>query len=232
MTFHPQKCKVVTIKHRPSPLAMLPFVAYHYNLAENLLSYADSEKDLGVFINTNFNFNEQCEKLLTRASQQFGILKRTCFFVTDTNRRRVLYLTLVRSQFEHCSPVWRPNGITMINKFENFQKKCLKWILSEDERSYSHEMYMRKCQQINILPLGHRFNFNDMIFFHKIVYKLTPVNLPYYLKPYNGNSRLRTTHLDSLPFVSSLATKSTSIHNLNKSFFFGATLNGIPYQLT
>ena len=29
MMFHPDKCKVVTIKHKPSPLAMLPFVAYH-----------------------------------------------------------------------------------------------------------------------------------------------------------------------------------------------------------
>ena len=32
MMFHPDKCKVVTIKHKPSPLAMLPFVAYHYHL--------------------------------------------------------------------------------------------------------------------------------------------------------------------------------------------------------
>ena len=40
MKFHPDKCKVVTIKHRPSPLAMLSFVAYHYHLGENLFSYA------------------------------------------------------------------------------------------------------------------------------------------------------------------------------------------------
>ena len=60
MKFHPDKCKVVTNKHRPSPLAMLPFVAYHYHLGENLLSYADSEKDLGVLVNKSFNFNEQC----------------------------------------------------------------------------------------------------------------------------------------------------------------------------
>ena len=58
MKFHPDKCKVVTIKHRPSPLAMLPFVAYHYQLAETLLSYADSEKDLAVHVNKSFNFNE------------------------------------------------------------------------------------------------------------------------------------------------------------------------------
>ena len=48
MKFHPDKCKVVTIKHRPSSLAVLLFVAYNYQLAETILSYADSEKDLGV----------------------------------------------------------------------------------------------------------------------------------------------------------------------------------------
>ena len=78
MKFHPDKCKVVTIKHRPSPLAMLPFVAYHYQLAETLLSYADSEKDLGVHVNKSFNFNEHCENilLLTKANQKFSVLKR------------------------------------------------------------------------------------------------------------------------------------------------------------
>ena len=74
MKFHPDKCKVLTIKHKPFPLAMLPFVAYHYHLGENLLSYADSEKDLGVHISKRFTFNEQCEILLTKANQKFGIL--------------------------------------------------------------------------------------------------------------------------------------------------------------
>ena len=60
MMFHPDKFKVVTIKHKQSPLAMLPFVTYHYHLAENLLSYADSERDLGVHENKSFNFNEHC----------------------------------------------------------------------------------------------------------------------------------------------------------------------------
>ena len=77
---------------------MLPFVAYHYYIGENLLSYADSEKDVGVHINKGFNSNEQCEILLTKANQKFGILKRTCHFVTCKNRRRVLYHALVRSQ--------------------------------------------------------------------------------------------------------------------------------------
>ena len=95
-----------------------------------------------MHINKSFTFNEQCEIILTKANQKFGILKRTCHFVTCKNRRRVLYLALVRSQFEHCSPVWRQQSITMINKFESFQKKFIKWILSEEEKSYSHEVYV------------------------------------------------------------------------------------------
>ena len=74
--------------------------------------------------------------------------KLTCHFVTHSNRQRVLYLALVRSQFEHCSPVWRPCSSTLMNKFEVFQKKCLKWILSEQELSYSNEVYVRKCKQL------------------------------------------------------------------------------------
>ena len=62
---------------------MLPFVAYHYNLGENLLSYTDSEKDLGVHLNKSFNFNEQCEILLTKANQKFGILKRIRFKIPN-----------------------------------------------------------------------------------------------------------------------------------------------------
>ena len=62
---------------------MLPFVAYHYHLVQNLLSYADSERDLDVHVNKSFNFNEHCEKLLTKANQQLGILKHTCYFVIN-----------------------------------------------------------------------------------------------------------------------------------------------------
>ena len=121
----------------------------------------------------------------------------------------------------------------MINKFENFQKKCIKWILSELELSYSNEVYLRKCKQVNILPLLYRFMFNDMNLFHKVVYKIIPVTMPDYLRLYSGDSHLRSTHLDNLSFVSNIASTTTSISNLNKSFFFRShTLwNFLPFDL-
>ena len=233
MNFNLKKCKVVPIKSKPSPLAMLPFVAYHYRLAENLLSYADSEKDLGININANFSFNEHCDLILSKANQKYGMLKRTCHFVNDTKRRCILYLTIVRSQFEHCSPVWRPTGKTQLTKFENFQKKCLKWILCEEELSYhSHHVYIRKCRQAKILPLLYKFNVNDMVLFHNIVNNLIPMSLPEYLHLFDGTTALRTTHLDNLCYVSTIIQRTTGISNLNKSFFFRShTLwNSLPYD--
>ena len=67
------------IKHRQT-LSMFPFVCYHYQLEEHMLSYADSERDLGVYINKNRNSLERCEETLTKANQNFGFLELTCHF--------------------------------------------------------------------------------------------------------------------------------------------------------
>ena len=123
----------------------------------------------------------------------------------DNNRRRALYLALVRSQFEHCSIIWRPITKNKMSKFEGLQKRALKWILSEEELSYSsHTTYITKCRQANILPMHAKFDLLDLLFFYKVVNSLIPVALPYYLVLHNGVSRLRSTHLDHLCFKSSI----------------------------
>ena len=81
MKFHPQKCKVLSVSHKLPPLlGILPDIQYFYTLGESPLDYVDDEKDLGVDINTSLNFNGQCSRLLSKANQQFGLTKRTCFF--------------------------------------------------------------------------------------------------------------------------------------------------------
>ena len=187
-----------------------------------------------IIINSKLNFNEQQDNLLSKANQQFGLVKRTCNFVKDIRRRRVLYLTLVRSQFEHCSPIWRPYYETMLEKFESFQKKCIKWILSEQKLSYSQDdVYIRKCRQVNILPLRQRFILNDLLLFHKIINGLVPINLPEYLEWFNGSTRLRNSHLDHLSLVSTILPPRNSFKSLEKSFFYRthSLWNSIPLEV-
>ena len=235
MNFHPQKCKALSVATRPPALlGILPNIQYFYTLGNNIMDYVESEKDLGVDINSKLNFTDQCDRLYSKANQQFGLTKRTCYFVNDIKRKRALYLSLIRSQFEHCSPIWRPTNETMSSKFENFQKKCLKWILSEENLHYGlNEIYIRKCRQLRLLPLSKRFDFNDLVFFYKIIYKLIPVQLPYYLKFFDGNSRLRSCHLDELCLVSDIKPRTNVRSPLQKSFFYRTHLlwNNIPLEL-
>ena len=127
--------------------------------------------------------------------------KRTCHFVFDRGKKRMLYRTLVRSSFEHHSTIWRPVNIVDIRKFEARQKRAIKWINCEEAYSYSDEVYAIRCRQANILPLQLHFELNDLVFFYKIIYDLIPVSLPAYISPYNGESRLRNTRMDEMSYV-------------------------------
>ena len=70
-----------------------------------------------------------------------GLTRRTCHFVFDIGKKRSLYLALVRSNFEHCSNVWRPVNVVDTCKFESLQKQAIKWINGEEACSYSDELY-------------------------------------------------------------------------------------------
>ena len=236
MKFHPSKCKVLSISLRQS----LP-TPHTYNLGMDSLEYADLEKDLGVDITPRLNWAPQCNRIYSKACQQLGIVKRNGHIVSDYRSRRALYLTLVRSQFENCSIIWRPTTKALTEKLESLQKRAIKWILSEENCSYSTELYYKKCKSVDILPLSLKFDLNDLLFLHKVIYCLIPVSLPGYLSFYQGMSRLRSSHLDNYSLVSSVMPRFNTQNNSNsqpansrnpfsKSFFYRTHLmwNNLP----
>ena len=100
-------------------------------------------------------------------------------------------------------------------------------------------MYVHKCRQVNLLPLSKRFELNDLILFYKIVNNLLPLSLPNYLCFFDGNTRLRSCHYDSLSVISSIQPKTSSISDtnknsaLNKSFFYRVhnMWNLLPFEI-
>ena len=86
-------------------------------------------------MNGSLNFTEHSDILYSKANQRFGLFKRTCHFVKSINRKIALYLTMVRSIFEHCPYICRPASQTTINRLESLQKRAFKWILNENSAS-------------------------------------------------------------------------------------------------
>ena len=150
----------------------------------------------------------------------------------------MLYLTLVRSNFEQCSAIWRPVNTLDIRKFEALQKQAIKWINCEEAYSYTDDVYAIRCKQANILPLQLHFELNDLLFFYKIVSNLIPVALPSYISPYTGDSRLRNAHMDNISFVfnNNTSIPLDSVHSNSKFFksYFYRTLhiwNKLPIHI-
>ena len=235
MRFHPSKCKVlqVTGRIRAPLLSALPFYSFVYYLGGESLDYVDVEKDLGVMVTSSLGWKDQCDKVYSKANQNLGLSRRSCHFLVDMNRKRVIYLTLVRSQFEHCSIIWRPTTKSLTKKFEDLQKRALKWILAEEYTSYiSHSHYILKCRQVNIMPMSDRFDFLDLLFFFKVVKGRIGVELPSYITLYTGNSRLRSSHMDHLCYVSSTTARSDN-SPLSRSFFYRTApmWNRLPIEI-
>ena len=236
MSFHPDKCKALSIHDsRPDFVKILPFPYCYYNINGNIIEFCENERDLGVLVSSNFRWDDQHNKILKKAHQMLGFTKRTCHFILDARKRRSLYLSLVRSNFEHGSIIWRPVTETEISDFEKLQKRALKWIFKEENMHYNDETYIKKCCQANLTPMKIFFDINDLTFFHKIVYENVPILLPEYIKPYTGQGRLRQANLDSLSYVCTFISSSypSSRSPFYKSFFYRVihSWNSIPLNL-
>ena len=165
-----------------------------------------------------------------------GLIKRTCHFLVHSKRKRTLYLTMVRSQFEHCSIIWCPVTASGLVKFEAVQKNAIKWILNEESTSYSdYDTYLQKCKEVNILPISKHFDLTNLCYFHKILNCLVPTKLPDYVTRNRGNSRLRSNYLDRDSYICNLDNigKCNSTSPIFKSYFYRTTLlwNKLPQDI-
>lgn len=238
MNFNLDKCHVLTL-HNSNKIYHIEGVFSPYSLASVPLKTVGLEKDLGVDMTPKFNWEHQIDRLCSKASQKLGLLRKSCFFVNDLNRARILYIALVRSIFESCSVIWRPTNINLMKKVEGIQKRALKWVLGEENVSYScKSVYWKKCKDVNVLPMTYRFEFTDLILFHKVIHGLVQVNFPSYLHFYSNQTRLRFCHLDTLSLVCDIIPRtSTSQDRTNNafanSFFYRSHLlwNKLPIDI-
>ena len=156
-----------------------------------------------------------------------GLIKRTCDFTNNSMQRRALYLSLVRSQFEHCSIIWRPHTITLENKIEALQKRSIKLILFECFSTYTQKEYLVKMGKLDLLPLAIKLTYSDLLLFHRIIHKDVCINLPYYIQlasfpttNCNMNTRTFVASTESFDHLKFISTEKPKIAAFEKSFFY------------
>jgi hypothetical protein len=86
------KCKILTISRKKTPIKF-PYCIYGKELLP-----CQEEKDLGILVTNNLKWGPHIMKIVAKANRILGTLKRTCFDINNTQVRKTLYLTLVKSQ--------------------------------------------------------------------------------------------------------------------------------------
>ena len=100
MLFNPSKCKCLHLGYGSR--------RHSYHLGETTIENVTQEKDLGVILTEDMRSHEQVGRVVKRANQILGVIKRT---YANRSKELILplYKSLIRPHLEYCCQAWNPH---------------------------------------------------------------------------------------------------------------------------
>lgn len=141
----------------------------NYFLESDTISRTNQFRDLGIIFETTLNFNAHVQSIALKAYRMLGFLHRTTKEFNDINSIKVLYISLVRSILEYCSPVWSPNYSLQKNLIERIQYKFCRMLFYKFGVDVNQTNYHDLLSVINLETLEARRRKADLIFFFKLL---------------------------------------------------------------
>lgn len=197
LLFHPDKCKVLELgkKNRTS---------YDYKMGDIPLEHVNSEKDLGITIDSELKFRQHIDIKTKKANQIMGIIRRTFDYLDNVTFLK-LYKALVRPHLEYGASVWSPHFEKDIEAVERVQRRATKQL--ENLRNMPYE---ERLKNLNLPTMVYRRYRGDMIETYKIISGIYKQNSETFFKFRNSN---RTRGNDKKIY------KTFSRLNIRKYFF-------------
>ena len=138
-----------------------------YTLSGTPVQQSSSQKDLGIITTSDLKWNKQVQEISTKANKMLGFVKRTAFDIRQRQLRKVLYLTMVRSQLAYGSQVWAPQTVNNIMTVERVQRRATKFILS---LPYQTDIsYKERLITIGIIPICYWHEYLDLVYLYKCI---------------------------------------------------------------
>lgn len=161
MTFNISKCLIMNMSRKRSPR----YATLDYHLGGDCLQVATVTKDLGVSISNDLSWADHIHQMCAKANRTLGLIKRVCGkSIVEQETRKILYITLVRSQLEYASNLWSPYTTQKRALIENVQRRATKFILNYSSRDVS---YKDRLVKLKLLPLEYRREIADVAMLHK-----------------------------------------------------------------
>ena len=148
LRFNTDKCKVLHIGKKN------PHFDYFMTNGDNVnkIEETTAEKDLGVIIDPNLDFDTHITNLVKKSNKLVGMLMRTiCHKSKDIIIP--LYKALIRSILEYGSPVWNPRLRKHIDMLEGVQRRVTRCIIGTKGMSYEERLAFLKLPSLEFRRL-------------------------------------------------------------------------------
>ena len=128
-----------------------------------------THKDLGIILSVDLSWDYHYEYITSKAYRMLGLLRRTFSKSLSVSAKKLLYISLVRSQLIYGSPIWRPFLIKDIKLIEQVQRRATKFILND-----FHSDYYNRLVKLQFLPIMYMFELYDVMFLVKSLKNPSP----------------------------------------------------------
>ena len=135
------------------------------------LNVCDIEKDLGVTFDSKMSFDPHIQRIVSKANQMIGIIKRTFTFLDKITFLK-LYKAFVRPHVEYANVVWSPHLKRQSQTIEKVQRRATKLI--KECRNMSYEERLR---HLHLHSLKGRRLRGDLIQTYKIITGVDNLNM-------------------------------------------------------
>jgi len=198
LMFSINKCLHLSINHK------LPTT---YSVGGNSLPQLHSHRDLGLLLADDLSWNNHYQHIISKAYKYLGLLRRAFSNCQSIRAKKILYITLVRSQLTYCSQLWNPYLIKDTVILERIQRQATKYILRDYDSNYKTRLL-----KLDLLPLMYTLDFYDILFFIKALKQPSVhFNIHHYVSFSTINTRSSSTNK---------LTHTRSNNNYTRNFYF------------
>ena len=98
-----------------------------------------SVKLLGITLGKHLTYGEHIQTIANKCNGLLGVLARSSSYLT-TDLMRMMYLALIRSHLEYCSPLFLSSAKTHLDKLDTIQRKAARVIFHLPRDSHAEPL--------------------------------------------------------------------------------------------
>ena len=153
---------------------------FHFNSTN--VQVADSQKHLGLVLDSKLNFNEHIESKIIKCNKIIGLMKKLSQFLSKKSWLTI-YKSFVRPNLNYADIIYdKPLNESFKKKIESAQYNVALIITGAIKGICRDKIY----QELGLESLADRKWRRKLIFFHKIMLGLQPSYLQSHLTPYDN----------------------------------------------